>query len=1379
MATDPIQGWMLEEGGGWSVEEDAAPKGPRSFGQRFKDAFTDASQYGGPGVTARKVHDWINTSKDELRKRNPTASEDELEAMSDDVVSRAQREIREQGAARQAADPAWRGDEGFLDNILAIDRWFPTVAGNVLGSAGPENLLMPGGGAIGRIAGQGAISGASDAGYQASDVQDDVADEFSVGQNLGAIGAGAAFQGGLEGMGAIISKLRGAKTEGEARAIIEEAQAAKTPAAPEGQPLPKNDITDDAYVDPEGALNFSVTDESMSDVDHILNSPEPIIEGKRYNEPEQPGELHPWDAEDPGIPVKTSFERGLGMDDRMFSRYQRRLAEERRVAEEGPPEGMDERRMIDRREAPEEELGTDDTIDFGSKGIQDVRTYEPDEIEALIARREGNRQAQIDAMARGEEVKAPPPVVPEEVPVVDEAGLMETLSRQPKGELLDPEQLAQQRFDEQPVEMNSTRDPSVDRDKYIGGINTERLDLDEDSYWELDDVLRRSGKPRESLDAVKARTLNVLKSKSPEEILSHDPKLSEASEYAYATRLILKDSLKRQNALAKSALDPSADKTALKEQMLLMRLRIAAAAEKASGQGTEAGRLLNSFKATVGKGDKRMLAALAKLDNNIDPEKYAQKVLELHNNPEAQEKLAKDSLKKHAEDYLFSLWYNWGLLSHPATHTVNMLGSAGNIFMDVLERGVGAAFGLDGKIMGRTDRILGREVAANLYGALAGIKQGFLNAPKAFVAGVPLDNVHRMADNVSVMPGASTYALEAPTRSMAAQDEFFRSIAASMQLYGSAMRKAALEDNPGNLRQQMKRAGELVDDPTEEMLKEAADVAQRLQFRDAPSPIGRAVEKVKRKNAGDNGIQRTGRSVAKIFFPFVSTVDSLVRTAIRRSPAGFLDRVNQADWVAGGARKDAVKARMAVGSGIAATVALWSANGMITGSGPKQYQKRQELESSGWRPNSFKSQWDFPNFGIKKGDYISYQGLEPLAINFNVISSLVERHKSGEGDEDSYVEGVRGAISNTLAALVDNSYTEGFAQMAQMLDPRMGESATENWLAGLAASMTTPGIVRAVTQTEKDREYRDTTGDGSVWGKTLDRIKSGWPGLSEELPQSYDVLGRPRSREEAVGPNIMSRMSISPEEVDEAANEIFKTAGEKVLVGPVESKINVGEDVPRRQLTSEEKQNYQRLAGQYILETVREEMKTPEWGVMTDEEKRKEIKDIAEDMRKIAREELFVPKGEDEQWSIEGEGKAKPKQQAASGSPASPAPVSSGVQGAERIAESLGLKVTDGLRTRKEQEYLYANYRGVAKPGTSGHELGNSIDVRPKKGVTPKTVMDKLSAAGYSNVRVITKRHGTGRHWHFQWGPRSAPKAVKPRNAVRPQPSNDGWTIEG
>ena len=185
-------------------------------------------------------------------------------------------------------------------------------------------------------------------------------------------------------------------------------------------------------------------------------------------------------------------------------------------------------------------------------------------------------------------------------------------------------------------------------------------------------------------------------------------------------------------------------------------------------------------------------------------------------------------------------------------------------------------------------------------------------------------------------------------------------------------------------------------------------------------------------------------------------------------------------------------------------------------------------------------------------------------------------------------------------------------------------------------------IPTVVRNAASDGTIKNTTGDGSLIDAVTGRVMSGIPGHAEDYPTQYDVYGRERRKGDRLGPDWLSKAETSTVDNDPAVVELQRLAKvKKTLVGPVQRNnlddaILKAEGVERK-ATAEELETYQYLSGQYILESVRQEMKTPEWKKMSDDERRKEVKDIMKDMRKAAREELFpVQETQDETADTEG-----------------------------------------------------------------------------------------------------------------------------------------------
>ena len=466
-----------------------------------------------------------------------------------------------------------------------------------------------------------------------------------------------------------------------------------------------------------------------------------------------------------------------------------------------------------------------------------------------------------------------------------------------------------------------------------------------------------------------------------------------------------------------------------------------------------------------------------------------------------------------------------------------------------------------------------------------------------------------------VMPGALKV-LETPTRSLAAADEWWRNVIQLSNLYGLAVRKAGKEGLTGQ--SMWSRVNELVENPTSEMYEATADYSKVLQFLDKPSPLAEMIMKGHIRSPKDTIPTRIVRSGIRVVLPFIRTPDALIRTAVRRAgPLGLIEREFGKGWEKKGAARDVVISRMALGSGLAAYIAMKTMDGEITGSGPSDPKKKQEWLAT-HQENS-----------IKIGDtWYSYAGLEPISINFAAVSSLTEKYMNEEESDESFAEKSAEAVYNVGTVLNDNAYTStigDFFQMTSGSDDQR-KAAFSNFMAGIASSVTTPAIVRKYTQTYDDTAKRDTRGDGSLGDRVEGRIKSGWPGESNELPQRHDVYGRPMEREGYTGPDALSRSETKKEETDPTIKELQR-------LGEVSSKPVVGAPGTRigdRKLTAEEFQEYQRLSGTWIVEDVKQEMSDPSWNDLTDDEKIEIIKDIVKSARKDARDELFNTEEEDQ-----------------------------------------------------------------------------------------------------------------------------------------------------
>lgn len=219
-------------------QQPAPPAERRGWGDRFADSWKEAGQHGSIGVISRNGLYYSGYGKEEVAKMFPNLSPEEQDKKRWELINATQRRMRDEADARRKADPTWKPDRTFVEQVASGD-WIPDLAGQIFGGFGPENAIAPGSNAVQRIGAQGVIGGVTSAASQGADIHDNVADEFDTSQ----VGMDAlASMGGqaiLEGLGKVAAR-------GKARLFGEEPKvdtpdAPSAPVAPEKYVIPVED----------------------------------------------------------------------------------------------------------------------------------------------------------------------------------------------------------------------------------------------------------------------------------------------------------------------------------------------------------------------------------------------------------------------------------------------------------------------------------------------------------------------------------------------------------------------------------------------------------------------------------------------------------------------------------------------------------------------------------------------------------------------------------------------------------------------------------------------------------------------------------------------------------------------------------------------------------------------------------------------------------------------------------------------------------------------------------------------------------------------------------------------------------------------------------
>lgn len=650
-----------------------------------------------------------------------------------------------------------------------------------------------------------------------------------------------------------------------------------------------------------------------------------------------------------------------------------------------------------------------------------------------------------------------------------------------------------------------------------------------------------------------------------------------SAEEAYAARAILAKSGNELVNIAKRIRslgdDPGSEALAAFRKALV---RHAAIQEQVSGMTAEAGRALSAFRITADSRDipGRVLEGLVNAAGGpgrlIDA---ADAIVDLARDPANLNQFIAKVSNPTWKDKAVELWYNF-LLSGPQTHAVNMLSNTLTSVAQIPEFAVAAGVGAARRALRReaADRVLFSEVGARAVGLLQGAKEGARMFATALRTGEASDFVTKVENQGQrAISGLKGEVVRLPSRFLTAEDELFKGIARRIELEGLAVRKAAQEGLKGQ--EARERTAELLVNPTDDMMLSALEYGRYATFQ---APLGRFASKV--------SAATTEMPILKAVLPFVRTPTNLFKFFVERTPAAPLMKEFRRDFAAGGAKRDLAVAKVMVGSGLGAVMAELAAKGIITGSSPKDDNKRGLQMTDGWQP-----------YSVKIGDkYYSYKRLDPFALTIGAAADLATL---SDGMTDKQLDNQAGLVTaSILGNLSNKTWLSGISDLLSAADdPERFGSA---FIKRLAGSVTVPTGVAQIART-MDPVARETPDIAST-------IQSRLPGLSDNLLPKRDVWGRPLVNEGGLGPDIVSPIWTSADKNDPITREALR-------VDATISKPQKGD------LTAEQYDRLQEVAGSVGRKWLGQLIASPEYQALDTESQADEIGDVMKRARKAAK----------------------------------------------------------------------------------------------------------------------------------------------------------------
>lgn len=852
----------------------------------------------------------------------------------------------------------------------------------------------------------------------------------------------------------------------------------------------------------------------------------------------------------------------------------------------------------------------------------------------------------------------------------------------------------------------------------VGNIDVSKLDSPQD----IARALKATDNALGGFDAAKrgrithaeterlAADLNM----TPEQLLSRRQGQAFNAEEALAARQIL---AKSGNELVNAARairrmdDPGEEMLA---EFRKKWMRHAAIQEQVSGMTAEAGRALQQFRQGADARALRtdVLGALIRAGGGRQGLKDAAETLldAVEMGPGKFNAFAVKAAKPKWRQKISELYINF-LLSNPPTHIVNMVSNSATALLQVPEYAAGAAIGAARKAVLRDaakDRILASEVGARAIGLLQGTKEGARLFAKALRTGEADDFVSKVeGDEFKAIGGIKGEVIRVPTRLLTAEDQLFKGVARRMELNALATRQAAKEGLRGDAAAQ--RIAELVSDPTDAMLERAMDYGRYLTFQRQLGKAGQGISRVANSNL-----------LAKVVVPFVRTPINLLKFATERSPAAPLLKEWQADFKAGGERRDMAVARMMLGTGFAAVMYEAAKEGKITGAVPPDPKKAKLLYADGWQP-----------YSVKIGDsWVSYSRLDPLSTTIGVaadMATLPEGLSDRQSDDKATM-----LVASIMGNLASKTWLSGMSDFVEGLsDP--GRHAG-NWLERVAGSFAVPaGVAGAARAIDPVARRRESVGEA---------IHARVPGMSDELLPRRDVFGEAVALD-SFGPDFLSPFWQTKSRNDPVVAEMLRI--DKGVSAPGKQYTDGGE---RLDYTPAEYDRYHEIAGRLTYNALLGLIASSDYDALDDAGKRKAAGKAISAARKSAREVL-----DDANYALPAKGAGfdlPARMESTAITPPPPAGFrvegeSGGVNVYADLQEAIpGVGITSGYRSREYQADM--RRRGYKPAANSRHLDGSALDLTPPRGRSMRWLEAQVRAQ-YPQARLLNE----GDHIHAEF----------------------------
>lgn len=459
------------------------------------------------------------------------------------------------------------------------------------------------------------------------------------------------------------------------------------------------------------------------------------------------------------------------------------------------------------------------------------------------------------------------------------------------------------------------------------------------------------------------------------------------------------------------------------------------------------------------------------------------------------------------------------LLYSPKTHAANILSNSFIAIQKPLETyWAGVRSG---------NKELRAEGWDTLVGIRLNLKESMRLASIALQQGTgSLDNV-RGVDGVEIAaealnkPGFGSRLLNTPGQLLVAEDEFFKQLNYRAAQRSDVLRQARLEGitDPAEVSRRIDEAYKLgISEGGAGVNSRAMQYAQEATLQEPLQPGTLA-----------HGLNALANSnpVVRFALPFIKVPTNILRFLGDRTPGltQFISQSYKEAMEAGGERAAIAQAKMELGGALWTTGFMLAMDGTITGRGPKDPDLRSMLESTGWKPYSFRVPTEN---GYR---YVAYRRAEPSLAPFALTADMVQMF--GEMDEQDAGGLISATMAGMASAVFSKSYLQGAVDFADAL--ASGEQKKMSRLIANSTASLVPSGLPLLNPSDETRDVRPENPGGffSDVEQAINTVQSRIPGWSDGLEAKRNLFGEKMLQPPAAfGLNRVNPFTVSREQVD-------------------------------------------------------------------------------------------------------------------------------------------------------------------------------------------------------------------------------------------------------